>query len=275
MKSRYNLLFQQLKIKKEGCFIPFVILGDPTIEISLKIIENLILNGADALELGIPFSDPIADGIIIQKAHLRAFLNNITIKKCFLMLKNIRKKYPTIPIGLLTYSNIVYSYKISKFYSICSLIGIDSILIADLPYEESYSFRKEAHLKKIAQIFICPPDANKNVIKKVSEYSQGYIYLVSRPGITGLQKKQSKLSLKNIINKLKKYKSKPIIQGFGIFTTHQIKKILRNGVSGIICGSLIIKIIEKNLLNYHMLFKKIKKITILLKKSTINNLNNK
>ncbi|WP_075431891.1 tryptophan synthase subunit alpha [Buchnera aphidicola] len=268
MTKQYNLLFKKLKIKKEGCFIPFVVLGDPSFNISLQIIDTLIQSGADALELGIPFSDPIADGITIQKAHTRAFLNKMTLKKCFLMLKMIKKKYPLIPIGLLVYANIIFSYGISKFYHLCSLIKINSILIADIPYEESQEIRKAAQENNILQVFICPPDANHHVIKKISEYSQGYVYLVSRPGITGLQKSRVEISLTNTIKKLKKYHSQPIIQGFGIFTSDQIKKSLNNGVKGIICGSLFATIIEKNFINHIKLIKKIKKITIKLKHAT-------
>ncbi|AEH39765.1 tryptophan synthase alpha chain [Buchnera aphidicola (Cinara tujafilina)] len=196
MKSRYKILLKKLKLNKEGCFIPFIILGDPSIDVSLKIIDVLIQSGVDALELGIPFSDPIADGIIIQKAHLRSFFSKMTVKKCFLMLHIIRKKYPFIPIGLLVYMNIIFSYGISKFYAKCSSIQIDSILIADMPYEESSDIRRTSKKYNIAQVFICPPDAETKIIKKISKYSQGYIYLLSRSGTTGLQKTTIKFSLK-------------------------------------------------------------------------------
>ncbi|VFP88265.1 Tryptophan synthase alpha chain [Buchnera aphidicola (Cinara piceae)] len=269
MKSRYTSLFQNLSLNKECCFIPFIVLGDPSINISLEIIDILITNGADALELGIPFSDPIADGVVIQNSHIRALNNNITIKQCFDIIFNIRKKYPNIPIGLLTYSNIIFCQKLPVFYSLCRSIEIDSVLIADLPIEESYIFRKIANKNNISSIFICPHDANKKFIKRIAAVCKSYIYLVSRPGITGIQAVYPQKLLINIIKKLKKYNSPPIIQGFGIYKASQIKNIINSGVQGIICGSRIIKIIENNLFNKNKMFKKIAKIVKIFKKETI------
>ncbi|VFP79189.1 tryptophan synthase subunit alpha [Buchnera aphidicola] len=260
MKSRYKSLFKNLSYKKECCFIPFVVLGDPSINISLEIIDILIDNGADALELGIPFSDPIADGIIIQNSHIRALNNNITIEKCFDIIYQIRKKHFNIPIGLLTYANIVFYKKLPVFYSLCHSNKIDSVLIADLPVEESYIFRKIANENNISSVFICPSDAKKNFLKKITILSKSYIYLLSRPGITGMQQVHSQKLLINIIKKLKKYKSSPIIQGFGIYKVSQIKNIIKSGVQGIICGSCIVKIIENNLSNKKKMFTKIAKL---------------
>ena len=118
--ERYETLFKQLKERKEGAFVPFVTLGDPSPEQSLKIIDTLIEAGADALELGIPFSDPLADGPTIQNATLRAFAAGVTPSQCFEMLAAIRQKHPTIPIGLLMYANLVFSRGIDEFYAQCA-----------------------------------------------------------------------------------------------------------------------------------------------------------
>ncbi|VFP81095.1 Tryptophan synthase alpha chain [Buchnera aphidicola (Cinara kochiana kochiana)] len=270
MSSRYKLLFKKLSSKKECCFIPFVVLGDPSIDISIKIIDILVKNGADALELGMPFSDPIADGLTIQKAHLRALYNKVSIKKCFNIIENIRNKYTNIPIGILTYANLVYHKKISIFYSYCSSIGIDSILIADLPIEESNFFKKVADKYQISSIFICPPDAKTSLVKKIIKVNKEYTYLVSRPGVTGIQPLYSQKLLFKTIQKLKKYKSSPIIQGFGIYKSYQIKEILKNGIQGIICGSRIVHIIEKNIQNNTKMFIKIKKVIKKFKNETKN-----
>ncbi|WP_075433794.1 tryptophan synthase subunit alpha [Buchnera aphidicola] len=273
MKSRYKLLFHNLYLKKEYCFIPFVVLGDPNIKISLQIIDILINNGADALELGIPFSDPIADGIIIQNAHTRALKHNITVKDCFNMINIIRKKYPHIPIGLLTYSNVVFNKKLSDFYSLCRSSGVDSVLIADLPLEESSIFQEMAQKNNISSIFICPPNADNQFLQKIIQLNPSYIYLVSRPGITGKQKIfPHNTWLKKVIRKLKQYQSPPIIQGFGIHRAHQIKNILKNGIHGIICGSCIVQIIEKSLLDTSKMFSRMKKLVIEFKNETKNNL---
>ena len=135
--ERYETLFAQLKNRQEGAFVPFVTLGDPGPEQSLKIIDALIEGGADALELGIPFSDPLADGPTIQGAALRAFAAGVTPAQCFEMLAAIRQKHPTIPIGLLMYANLVFSPGIDEFYAQCARVGVDSVLVADVPVEES------------------------------------------------------------------------------------------------------------------------------------------
>ena len=150
--ERYENLFAQLKDRKEGAFVPFVTLGDPSVEQSLKIIDTLIEAGADALELGIPFSDPLADGPTIQEATLRAFAAGVTPSQCFEMLALIRQKHPTIPIGLLMYANLVFSKGIDEFYAQCEKVGVDSVLVADVPVEESAPFRTAALRHNIAPI---------------------------------------------------------------------------------------------------------------------------
>ncbi|VFP78171.1 Tryptophan synthase alpha chain [Buchnera aphidicola (Cinara cuneomaculata)] len=270
MNLRYQFLFKKLNHLQERCFIPFVVLGDPSIDISIKIINILIQNGADALELGIPFSDPIADGITIQKAHSRALSNKISTKQCFDIIKNIRDKYPDIPIGILTYANLVFYQKLSNFYSYCNSTGVDSVLIADLPIEESRYFKEIADKYHISSIFICPPDAEISLIKQIAKISQSYVYLVSRPGVTGIQHTYSQKLLLQTIQKLKKYKSPSIIQGFGIYKSCQIKNILKNGVQGIICGSCIVKIIEDNITNPNVMITNIQKKIKIFKNETKN-----
>ncbi|VFP84941.1 Tryptophan synthase alpha chain [Buchnera aphidicola (Cinara splendens)] len=270
MNSRYKSLFKQLYSKKECCFIPFVVLGDPSMDVSLELVDILIKNGADALELGIPFSDPISDGIIIQKAHDRALKNNVTVKQFFSAIKNIRSKHPAIPIGILTYANLILYHKLKYFYSYCSSFGIDSVLIADVPIEESYSFKKIANTYNILSVFVCPPDASSNLVKKIADSSQGYVYLVSRPGVTGIQKIYSNKLLVQTIKKLKKYQSSPIIQGFGINKPSQVKDILKTGIQGIVCGSCIVKIIEDNICDVEKMLIKMKQQVIRFKNETKN-----
>lgn len=265
--NRYQILFDKLNLKKEGCFIPFVTLGDPSLEISLKIINILIKNGADALELGIPFSDPVADGIVIQKANARALSSGITLKKCFTTLSILRKNNPILPIGLLTYANIIFNKGIENFYIWCKQVGIDSILIADLPIQESKDFYKPAILYNINPVFICPPDADENLIRDIAVYSKGYTYLLSRSGVTGINQYKEK-SLKTLIKTLKKYHSPPIIQGFGISNIAQIKKSILSGTSGVICGSIIIKVIEKYSNNLEQMYLNLIELTKNLKNAT-------
>lgn len=265
--NRYQNMFKRLSLMKEGCFVPFVIIGDPSIEISLKIIETLIKNGADALEIGIPFSDPLADGPTIQKANLRALSKKNTFSEYFEILTQLRKKYLQIPIGVLIYANLIYNQGINNFYLQCYNAGLDSVLIADVPIEESNIYYKTANKHNIHSIFICPPDADDSLLYKLSLYAQGYIYLLSRPGVTGVKKNTGYLS-KSFIKKIKKYNSIPLLQGFGISNSIQVKKSILSGTSGVICGSAIIDIIENYLTKEDTMINKIIKFTKELKDST-------
>ncbi|QHB32698.1 tryptophan synthase subunit alpha [Yersinia canariae] len=243
--ERYQQLFKQLAAKKEGAFVPFVQLGDPTPALSLEIIDTLIAAGADALELGIPFSDPLADGPTIQNAALRAFAAGVTPSICFEMLAEIRKKHPTIPIGLLMYANLVFHNGIDTFYQRCADVGVDSVLIADVPFEESLPFRTAALRHGIAPIFICPPNADDDLLREIASHGRGYTYLLSRAGVTGAEN-HGHLPLNHLIDKLREYHAAPALQGFGISEPGQIKISLEAGAAGAISGSAIVKIIENN-----------------------------
>ena len=244
--ERYQQLFNRLSEKKEGAFVPFVTLGDPSSEQSLKIIDTLIAAGADALELGVPFSDPLADGPTIQDANLRAFAAGVTPDQCFEMLAAIRQKYPEIPIGLLMYANLVFSNGIDEFYQRCAQVGVDSVLVADVPVVESAPFRTAALRHGIAPIFICPPNADDELLREIASYGRGYTYLVSRAGVTGAEKR-AQLPLNHLVAKLNAYHAAPPLQGFGISDPAQVRETLASGAAGAISGSAIVRIIEKNL----------------------------
>lgn len=244
--ERYDNAFAQLKARKEGAFVPFVTLGDPGPEQSLKIIDTLVEAGADALELGIPFSDPLADGPTIQNATLRAFAAGVTPTQCFEMLAAIRQKHPTIPIGLLMYANLVFSRGIDEFYAQCAKAGVDSVLIADVPVEESAPFRQAALRHNVAPIFICPPNADDELLRKIASYGRGYTYLLSRAGVTGTEHRAA-LPLHHLVEKLTEYHAAPPLQGFGISSPEQVTAAIGAGAAGAISGSAIVKIIENNL----------------------------
>ncbi|PTA87787.1 tryptophan synthase subunit alpha [Kluyvera sp. Nf5] len=244
--ERYETLFKQLKERKEGAFVPFVTLGDPSPEQSLKIIDTLIEAGANALELGIPFSDPLADGPTIQNATLRAFAAGVTPSQCFEMLAAIRQKHPTIPIGLLMYANLVFSRGIDEFYAQCEKAGVDSVLVADVPVEESAPFRQAALRHNVAPIFICPPNADDELLRQIASHGRGYTYLLSRAGVTGAENRAA-LPLHHLVEKLTEYHAAPPLQGFGISAPDQVTAAIDAGAAGAISGSAIVKIIEKNL----------------------------
>ncbi|WP_411705024.1 tryptophan synthase subunit alpha [Edaphovirga cremea] len=243
--ERYQQLFTRLKSNKQGAFVPFVTLGDPGPELSLAIIDTLVEAGADALELGIPFSDPLADGPTIQNANLRAFASGVTPTHCFEMLAAIRQKHPDIPIGLLMYANLVFHNGIDTFYQRCAEVGVDSVLVADVPVEESAPFRKAALRHGIAPIFICPPNADDALLREISSHGRGYTYLLSRAGVTGAETR-AQLPLGHLVDKLREYNAAPPLQGFGISEPSQVKEALDAGAAGAISGSAIVKIIENN-----------------------------
>ncbi|QZN97654.1 tryptophan synthase subunit alpha [Symbiopectobacterium purcellii] len=243
--ERYQQRFAQLAEKQEGAFVPFVTLGDPTPALSLQIIDTLIDAGADALELGIPFSDPLADGPTIQAATLRAFEAGVTPSHCFEMLAAIRQKPPTMPIGLLMYANLVFSNGIDAFYQRCADAGVDSVLIADVPIEESAPFRAAALRHNVAPIFICPPNANDALLREIASHGRGYTYLLSRAGVTGAEKR-AELPLHHLIATLTEYHAAPALQGFGISEPSQVKEAIASGAAGAISGSAIVRIIEQH-----------------------------
>ncbi|MDF7649861.1 tryptophan synthase subunit alpha [Pantoea sp. Acro-805] len=243
--ERYNQLFQRLSAKKEGAFVPFVTLGDPSPELSLKIIDTLVEGGADALELGIPFSDPLADGPTIQGATLRAFAAGTTVAQCFEILATVRQKYPDLPIGLLMYANLVFSKGIDNFYAQCEAVGVDSVLVADVPVEESAPFRQAAMRHNVAPIFICPPNADDDLLREIASHGRGYTYLLSRAGVTGAENRASQ-PLHHLIEKLSAYNAAPPLQGFGISEASQVKEAIAAGAAGAISGSAIVKIIERH-----------------------------
>lgn len=250
--ARYETLFTDLKQKKQKAFIPFVMIGDPNAQQSLNIIKSLIDAGADALELGIPFSDPSADGLTIQKAALRAIDQGTNTDTCIEILKEIRQYAPNMPIGLLLYGNLVFARGIDSFYQEMAGAGVDSVLIADVPIRESQLFRTAALKYGIAPIFIAPPNASDETIRAVSSYSRGYTYVLSRAGVTGVNSAEVAESsmvtaTDTLINNLVKYHAAPPILGFGISTPEQVKEALKTGAMGAISGSAVVKVIEDNL----------------------------
>ena len=250
--ARYQASFAALKEKNEKAFIPFVMIGDPNAEQSFAVIKSLIDSGADALELGIPFSDPSADGITIQKAALRALGAGINTDVCIDILKQVREYAPQIPIGLLLYGNLVFARGIDTFYKDMSEAGVDSVLIADVPIRESEPFREAALKYGVAPIFIAPPNACDNTLREVASYSRGYTYVLSRAGVTGVDSAQSPKNTvtstaDKLIEDLTKYHAAPPVLGFGISTPQQVKDALKAGALGAISGSAVVKIIEDNL----------------------------
>jgi len=243
--DRYQTLFSRLAEKKQGAFVPFVTIGDPNPEQSLKIMLTLVEAGADALELGIPFSDPSADGPTIQGANIRALDAKTTPTICFELIGKIRAQYPDLPIGLLMYANLVYFAGIENFYQQCQQAGVDSVLIADVPTGESAEFVAAAEKHGVHPIFIAPPTASDETLEKVASLGGGYTYLLSRAGVTGAETKAN-MPVDSLLARLNQYDAPPALLGFGISEPAQVKEAIAAGAAGAISGSAVVKIIETN-----------------------------
>lgn len=268
MSNRYQALFNRLETENQGAFVPFVTLSDPNRALSFEIIDTLVNAGADALELGIPFSDPVADGVVIQEASTRALESGATPDVCLDIIAKIREKHPTVPIGLLLYVNIVYSNGIENFYERCAKAGVDSILIADVPLEESAPYRSAAQKYSLQQIFIAPPNGDQETLQKVAEYGQGYTYLLSRAGVTGADAKAG-MPVEHMLETLNKHNAPPSLLGFGISKPEQVKEAIKSGAAGAISGSAVVKIIEKNLDDPEQLLKEMHQFIAKMKAATL------
>jgi len=267
--NSYKKTFNELKKKKEGALAAFAVIGDPNYKTSLDIVKKVIDAGADVLELGIPFSDPIADGKTIQAADMRALKSGMNTDKAFDLIKNVRKYNDKIPIGLLVYGNLIYQRGINKFYNDAAKSGVNSVLVADVPIEESDDYIKSARTNKIDTVFIVSPLTSNERIKKIVSKTTGFVYVVSRLGVTGARAKLESSTL-GMIKKIRKFTKKPLCVGFGISKPEHVKAVTKAGADGAIVGSAIVNLIEKNVNNKSKMLKKIGDYIKSMKKATEN-----
>ncbi|GHV56763.1 tryptophan synthase alpha chain [Synergistales bacterium] len=246
MSLRYERMFALLREHREGAFIPFVTLGDPNMTESEAIIETLLDSGADALELGLPFSDPVADGPVIQAAANRALKSGATTGACFELMARVRKNYPGVPFGLLVYANLALGRGMENFYARAAECGADSVLAADVPVVSAKSFAGEAERAGIAPVFIVPPNADEAKLREIAGLSKGYVYFLGRGGVTGADREMN-APLASKIAFLKDAGSPPVVVGFGISRPEHVKACLDAGADGAIAGSATVAIIAANL----------------------------
>lgn len=235
-----NSYAEALKRKGKALFLPFVVLGDPDKNRSVEIIRKLVDSGADALELGLPFSDPPADGPVIQEADTRALKAGIHIDDCFEILKEVRI-FTNIPIGLLVYYNLILQRGIEKFYQDCAESGVDSVLVADLPLEHAEEVLPIARKHGIAAVFLVSEVTTDERLKKIAEVTDGYLYVVSYLGVTGVTNAILEGKIRETIERARKYSKLPLIVGFGINSPEHAAAAVRAGADGVIVGSRIVK----------------------------------
>ncbi len=222
-------------------FIPFITCGDPDIETTKACVREMVKNGADLIELGIPFSDPMAEGPVIQSANMRALAGGITTDKVFEMVMELRKDI-SIPMVFMTYANVVYSYGAERFISTCARIGVDGLILPDLPFEEKDEFQPLCQKYDVDLISLIAPTSAGRIAMIASE-AKGFIYLVSSLGVTGTRSEIT-TDLGAIVKVIRQNTSVPCAIGFGISNPEQAKK-MADIADGAIVGSAIIKIIAK------------------------------
>ena len=234
--SRIREAFQ-----KEKAFIPFMTAGDPDLETTKKAIREAVLCGADLIEIGIPFSDPTAEGPVIQEANLRALSNRITTDDIFAMVEDLRRDV-TIPLVFMTYANVVYSYGITRFAERCSAVGMDGLILPDVPYEEKEEFAPAFRERGIDFISMIAPTSEER-IKQIAADAEGFLYIVSSLGVTGTRTSIT-TDLSSMVAKVRKATDLPCAIGFGISTPEQAKEMAALS-DGAIVGSAIVKLFAR------------------------------
>ena len=238
--SRIEAVFKRTGHK---ALIPYVTVGYPSIDATLKVVPLLVKNGADIIELGIPFSDPLADGVTIQRASFQALQNGVTTGTCLELAEKLRKKVEA-PLVLMLYFNPLFQYGLDKFCRDCAQAGIDGLIIPDLPPEEGSALEKVAVRNNIDVIYLLAPTSTKERIRLVAEHSHGYIYMVSVTGVTGARKELPK-NLSQFIARVRKITDKPLCVGFGIATPEQARQVAQFA-DGVIVGSRLIQLMEQD-----------------------------
>lgn len=246
MSTRYEDLFRSLHNRGEGAFVPFLMLGDPTPEHTLAIVRTVVAARADALELGVPFSDPVADGPTIQASHLRALDGGATVDSALEQVRAIRAEFPELPIGMLIYGNVAFTRGFDRFYAEFAEAGADSILLPDVPVREGAPFITAAEKAGIDPIFIAPARATAHTLEGVAQCSRGYIYAVSRDGVTGAEKQSETIGLEEVVANIKRFDGPPVLLGFGISEPQHVRDAVTAGAAGAITGSAITKIIDRH-----------------------------
>ena len=222
-------------------FIPFITCGDPDVETTMACVREMVKSGADLIELGIPFSDPTAEGPVIQGANLRALTGGVTTDRIFDMVRELRKDV-AVPMVFMTYANVVFSYGAERFISTCAGIGIDGLILPDLPFEEKDEFLAVCRAHGVALIsLIAPTSANR--VAMIAKEAEGFIYLVSSLGVTGVRSSIT-TDLGPIIRTIRENTDVPCAIGFGISNPEQAKAMAKEA-DGVIVGSAIVKLIAQ------------------------------
>jgi len=246
LTTRYDAMFDRLRARGEGAFGAFLMLGDPDLETSARLLAAAAEAGADMLELGIPFSDPIADGPVIQAAADRALKGGVTPADCFALIGDFRERFPEVPVGILTYANIVVARGREHFCGVAAQVGLDSLLVADVPVFEAEPFAATARAAGIAPVLIAAPNTPDTVLARLADLCAGYTYCVARAGVTGADERLN-LDHGRLFEALARVGAPPPVLGFGISRPDHVRSALAAGAAGVISGSAIVRRVADHL----------------------------
>jgi tryptophan synthase alpha chain len=237
--SRYADMFGRLD--GDGAFGAFLMLGDPDLETSATILDAVVAGGADMIEVGIPFSDPVADGPVIQESSRRALDAGVRVADCLELIAGFRKRHPKVPVGILTYANIVAARM--GFARDAAQAGVDSLLIADVPALEAEPFTREMEQAGIEPVLIAAANTPDETLQRIATLSKAYTYCVSRAGITGTHAGGEFDA--ELIDRLEQAGAPPPVFGFGISRPEHVRAALSAGAKGVICGSAIVDLVSR------------------------------
>lgn len=238
--SRIDQVFKRVRGKGQCVLIPFVVAGDPDLATTETLVEQMGEAGADIIELGVPFSDPLADGPTIQAASLRALKGGTHLKAVLALARNLKGR--SVPVVIMTYYNPVYRYGLQAFAKDCQESAVAGVIIPDLPPEEAGPWIQEGRKAKVDTVFLTAPTSTPERIQLISRVSRGYIYHVSVTGVTGIRGELS-ADLEPAVRRIRELSNKPVAVGFGISTPEQVREVGRFA-DGIIVGSAIVRIME-------------------------------
>ncbi|MDQ3246597.1 MAG: tryptophan synthase subunit alpha [Pseudomonadota bacterium] len=237
--SRYARMFQRLEASGDGALGAFLMLGDPDLETSAALLAAAVEGGADMLEVGIPFSDPVADGPVIQAAAGRALESGVRVADCFALIDQVRQRFAEIPIGILTYANLVMAPGRSEFFRRAAAAGTDSLLIADLPAFEAAPWAEEMREVALEPVLIAATNTPQPTLERIAGIGGAYTYCVTRAGVTGAGGQAAFDS--NLIERLRSAGAPPPVFGFGISCADQVSAAIAAGAAGAISGSAIVQ----------------------------------
>jgi len=261
--------FSRLRTRGEGGLIAYVTAGDPEPEHTPRIVKTLVNGGADIVELGIPFSDPIADGPTIQAATVRALKAGTTSRKVLKICEEIKEEN-SVPIVILTYYNPIFRMGLECFFETAKACGVDGLIVPDLPIEEASEYKKFAEAYEVDTVFLAAPSTSTQRLRRIVEYTSGFLYLVSVFGVTGAREKVKGLTIGLVRKTLPiTYERVPLAVGFGISKPEHVKVITQNGADAAIVGSGFVSIIENNQTREEEMLEELKEYASRLKAATM------